>query len=384
MKFPSKLSQKYDIGDIIGEGRFGKVRYAIKKRNRQPRAVKIIEKKAQTLSWQRELDILSLLKHPNIVKYYEHYDNEKFVFIILEYCSGGNLFDAIIADDCLSEERSKTLVAQLLGALEYCHGNLIAHRDLKPENLLLDSRGNLKLADFGFAKHISNTGQTSTLLGSVSYAAIELFNSVSYNPFLADTWSLGVVICSMVKGSFPWSKQQGGTDAVLRQTFERGVCPDLMIDKTMKGDTTSADFQSLIRKLLEPQPLDRLSLDRVKRQPWLRGYFVDSRLPARNPIPERELDPDLLESVCRLTKTSRSSLIKQLTKGKKGALSFSIYHLLLERQDEMLRPHQIDSGDRTLSGTELVRKVTQDAPDTPPILLRKRFSNKKIIRISIL
>lgn len=384
MKYPSKLLRKYDIGKPLGEGNFGQVMYATKRRNQQPRAVKIIDKKAHTLSWQRELDVLSLLKHPNIVKYYEHYDNEKFVYIILEYCSGGNLFDAVIKEDCLSEERSKTLIAQLLGALEYCHGNLIAHRDLKPENILLDGRGNLKLADFGFAKHISNSGQTTTLLGSVSYAAIELFTCNSYNPFLADTWSLGVVITVIVKGSFPWCKEEGGTEELLRQNFKSGVCPKLLLDKTMKKEKTSSDFQSLVRQLLNPDPAKRLALDRVKRQPWLLGYFVDSRLPVRDAIPESELDSELLDSVCQLTKISRRTLIKDLTKGRKGSLCFSIYHLLLERQDEMMRPHQIDSGDRTLSGTQLVRKVLKDAPDTPPVLLRKRSSNKKIIRISIL
>jgi len=384
MRYPKSLLAKYRVGKTLGSGAYGKVKLAHKLANDQPRALKVMSKSSALTVWQKELDVLALLKHPNIVKYYEHYESKRAVFIVLELCSGGDLLEHIMAAQCIPEARAKALTAQLLSALEYCHGNLLAHRDIKPENLLLDAAGNLKLADFGFAKRINATGRTSTVLGSTFYAAIELFSgSSAYDPFLADCWSAGVVIAVMVIGAFPFSKREASNENMLKQTYERGRRPRLTMEKNLKGEQTSPEFQELIRCLLEPEPARRLRLDRVKRHPWLNGYLVDSRLPARSAVPEELIDEELLETVCSITATDRESLVEIVSQGQADSLGFSIYHLLLERQDEMLRPHQVTVEDRTLSGTELVKRVYRDAPDTPPALLRKRIHQKKI-RISII
>jgi serine/threonine protein kinase len=384
MRYPKQLLAKYRVGKTLGRGAYGKVKLIQKLANEQPRALKVMNKSSALSVWQKELDVLALLKHPNIVKYYEHYESKRGVFIVLELCSGGDLLSHIMAVECLPEARAKTLTAQLLSALEYCHGNLLTHRDIKPENLLLDAAGNLKLADFGFAKRINATGRTSTVLGSTFYAAIELFSGgPTYDPFLADCWSAGVVIAVMVIGGFPFSKREASNENLLKETYERGRRPRLSMERTLKGDQTSPEFRDLIRCLLEPDPALRLRLDKVKRHPWLNGYLVDSRLPARSAVPAALIDAELLETVCNITSTDRQSLVEILSQGQTDSLDFSIYHLLLERQDEMLRPHQVTVEDRTLSGTELMKRVYLDAPDTPPALLRKRIYQKKI-RISII
>lgn len=375
MPYPSALLAKYKVGKTIGKGGFGKIKLVTRLGTKHIRALKIMRKRAQEGTWQRELDILPLLKHPNVVKYFCHFESKTRIFIVFEFCAGGDLFQMIADKDCLSEIEAKPIVAQLLSALEYCHGNLLAHRDIKPENVLLDTEGRIRLADFGFAKMISTTGMTGTSLGSLDYTAVEVYSYQPYDPFLSDVWSLGMTIAVMVLGFLPFEESNSEQ---LTASFQLGVVPELMLDFDKHKRPTSPEFRDLIRLLLNPSPDQRLKLDRVKRHPWLRGYHVDSRLPEREPVLEAGIDKGLVDIVANLTHCSRDELKAILTEPRRDCLGFSIYHLLLERQEEQLRPH-LKVEDRTLSGTELTRSAVVD-PDTPPVLRMRRRAKK--IRIT--
>src|SRR3990170_4630988 len=132
---------RYKLEKQLGQGEFGQVHLATRLRTGSKRAVKVLQKRP---NWRSELDILTLLQHPNIVRYYDHVEQEDTVYLVMEYCAGGNLFEAVEKAGHIDEDQAKRWGAQLLGALEYCHGNLVAHRDLKLENILLDADNNIK------------------------------------------------------------------------------------------------------------------------------------------------------------------------------------------------------------------------------------------------
>ena len=152
----NNLTKLYEIDPkVLGAGSFGKVFLAHNKKNRDFRvAVKVISKIkfANELEFIRqEVQILSELDHPNIVKYYEQYEDSRYLYLVMEYCSGGELLDKITKTP-FSEKDACKIMQDILRAINHCHCKNIAHRDIKPENLMYDSQGNIKLIDFGLAK----------------------------------------------------------------------------------------------------------------------------------------------------------------------------------------------------------------------------------------
>lgn len=377
MKWPSELKEKYKVGKQLGEGSSGKVFVVHRLGKNQKRVVKAIKKKGDNGLWRRELEILTLLKHPNIARYFEHFESKRYIFIILEYCRGGDLYAQIQKQVCIGEDKARLWTAQLLSALEYCHGNLLVHRDIKPENILLSKEGKIKLVDFGFAKRMSLNCKTGTLLGSPGYAAIELYAQDNYNPFSADIWSLGMTVGAMVLGCFP-IQGADNTDKLVSTFYSVGIRPELYTSTTIKGKPTSKQFQQLIERLLCPDPEQRPALDRIKRDPWLLGYHVDSRLPSRVPLTRENQDAQLLSIVSDMTNIETEKIAKFLERGSKDHVAFAIYHLILERDSDIFqRPPNYTAETRTLSGTEFVTSSASRTYDSPP-KLRKRRTAKKI------
>jgi calcium-dependent protein kinase len=153
-----KLKDFYRIGKLIGSGAFGDVRICLHKESNSQRAVKILYKANMTEDDERmllnEINILRDLDHPNIVKMYEFFQDEKRYYIITEICKGGELFDEIIDKGHFTEKDAAIILRQLLSCINYCHGRSIVHRDIKPENILLESNkdfNNVKIIDFGIS-----------------------------------------------------------------------------------------------------------------------------------------------------------------------------------------------------------------------------------------
>ena len=185
---PEGVESKYTIGKEIGRGGFSIVYDGTSKATGQKVAIKVIDKKKQDgeqlVLLQREIDIMKRLKHPNIVALYDVFDDPTHISLVLEYLSGGELYDEIVKRGSFTESDACTVLRQVLSATEYLHANGIAHRDLKPENLLIssDSGGlEVKIADFGLSKDFSGSSTMSTCCGSPSYVAPEVLQQGVYS-----------------------------------------------------------------------------------------------------------------------------------------------------------------------------------------------------------
>lgn len=198
----------YDLDKTIGEGNFAKVRLARHIITNQQVAIKIIDKnkldKATAKKLFREVRIMRLLNHKNIVRLYEVIDTPDELYLVMEYASGGEIFDYLVTHGRMKEKDARKHFRQIINAVHYCHSLHIIHRDLKAENLLLDENLDVKIADFGFSNQFVTGQKLNTWCGSPPYAAPELFQGKEYSGPEVDIWSLGVVLYVFVCGSLPF------------------------------------------------------------------------------------------------------------------------------------------------------------------------------------
>ena len=155
----ANLFDYYDVKETLGKGKFGLVKTAIHKKTGKKVAVKVMSKAEMTVQdvelQRREIEILKMCQHPNIIRLLDIFENQDYIYIIMENLSGGDLFTYLEKRDFeISEARAKELSHQIAVALYYLHSFGVAHRDLKPENVLMDEMGYIKLADFGLAKFV--------------------------------------------------------------------------------------------------------------------------------------------------------------------------------------------------------------------------------------
>ncbi|RKO96071.1 Pkinase-domain-containing protein, partial [Caulochytrium protostelioides] len=169
----------YELGKYIGEGNFAKVRLSTHIPTGEKVAIKIIDKakldKITAKKLFREVRIMKLLNHPNIIRLYEVIDTPKELYLALEYAPGGEIFDYLVAHGRMKEKDARRHFHQIVSAVDYCHSRRVIHRDLKAENLLLDGDLNVKVADFGFSNNFDPGQRLSTWCGSPAHAAPQLF-----------------------------------------------------------------------------------------------------------------------------------------------------------------------------------------------------------------
>uniref|UniRef100_A0A8C4VJ22 non-specific serine/threonine protein kinase n=1 Tax=Gopherus evgoodei TaxID=1825980 RepID=A0A8C4VJ22_9SAUR len=201
----------YRLLKTIGKGNFAKVKLARHVLTGREVAVKIIDKtQLNPTSLQklfREVRIMKILNHPSIVKLFEVIETEKTLYLVMEYASGGEVFDYLVAHGRMKEKEARAKFRQIVSAVQYCHQKYIVHRDLKAENLLLDADMNIKIADFGFSNEFTVGNKLDTFCGSPPYAAPELFQGKKYDGPEVDVWSLGVILYTLVSGSLPFDGQ---------------------------------------------------------------------------------------------------------------------------------------------------------------------------------
>ena len=186
-----KIIGNYRIGKEIGEGTFGKVKLATHSITQENVAVKILEKSKISEASDidritREIYILKIIRHPNIIQLYEIIENSKKIYLVMEYASGGELFDYISNNGKLTEQEACKFYQQLVSGIEYLHNLNIVHRDLKPENLLLDYNKNIKIVDFGLSNIYKANELLKTSCGSPCYAAPEMIANKKYIPLCVD------------------------------------------------------------------------------------------------------------------------------------------------------------------------------------------------------
>ncbi|XP_022844672.1 CBL-interacting serine/threonine-protein kinase 1-like [Olea europaea var. sylvestris] len=261
----------YEFGRTLGEGNFGKVKYAKNVDSGQPFAIKILEKNRIidlkiTDQIKREIGTLKLLKHPNVVRLHEVLASKTKIYMVLEYVNGGELFDRISSKGKLSEAEGRKFFQQLVDGVSYCHNRGVFHRDLKLENVLIDVNGNIKITDFGLSalpQHFRDDGLLHTTCGSPNYVAPEILSNRGYDGATSDTWSCGVILYVILTGYLPFDDRNL---AVLYQKIFKG---DAQIPKWL-----SPGARNLIKRILDPNPHTRMTMAEIKENDWFKQEYV--------------------------------------------------------------------------------------------------------------
>lgn len=293
----------YHIYDMkLGEGGFAKVRLATHLLTRQLVAVKCLDKvklESELPRIYNEIECLKKLKHNHIAKLLQVFETATHIYLILEHCSGGELFDYIVRKQRLEEPESAQVIYDLMRVLDYIHSNGFAHRDIKPENILFDDRKQIKLIDFGLAANCTQENmaknrsqqpidQLRTCCGSVTYAAPEVISGDAYNGRAVDVWSAGVMLYAMLVGQVP---------------FNDPSIPKLY-SKIRQGISTLPSFLSneasdLLRRMLDTNPKNRATVHEVISHPWLRNRINPSSKISKRPLDiSCGLDENMFARVC--------------------------------------------------------------------------------------
>ncbi|XP_046695704.1 MAP/microtubule affinity-regulating kinase 4 isoform X2 [Silurus meridionalis] len=278
----------YRLLKTIGKGNFAKVKLARHVLTGREVAIKIIDKtQLNPTSLQklfREVRIMKALRHPNIVQLFEVIETEKTLYLVMEYASGGEVFDYLVSHGRMKEVEARAKFRQIVSAVHYCHQKNIVHRDLKAENLLLDADSNIKIADFGFSNEFTLGNKLDTFCGSPPYAAPELFQGKKYDGPEVDIWSLGVILYTLVSGSLPFDGQN------LKELRERVLRGKYRVPFYM-----STDCEGILRRFLVLNPSKRCTLEQVMKDKWMNtGYDSDELKPHVEP-PEDFSDPSRIE-----------------------------------------------------------------------------------------
>ncbi|CAH1791800.1 unnamed protein product [Owenia fusiformis] len=334
---------KYRLIKTIGKGNFAKVKLAKHVPTGREVAIKIIDKtQLNPSSLQklfREVKIMKMLDHPNIVKLFEVIETEKTLYLVMEYASGGEVFDYLVAHGRMKEKEARSKFRQIVSSVQYCHQKHIVHRDLKAENLLLDGDMNIKIADFGFSNEFTPGSKLDTFCGSPPYAAPELFQGKKYDGPEVDVWSLGVILYTLVSGSLPFDGQN------LKELRERVLRGKYRIPFYM-----STDCENLLKKFLVLNPAKRSALENIMKDKWMNiGYEDDDLRPFIEPT------PDFNDSV-------RIEIMLNMGYSKKeveDSLNSNAYddvtatYLLLGRKNSGVRNGNLDGSDRSSSNLSL-------------------------------
>ncbi|XVF34646.1 hypothetical protein REPUB_Repub18cG0076800 [Reevesia pubescens] len=272
MKKGTRKLGKYEVGRTIGEGTFAKVKFAQNTDTGESVAMKVMAKSTilkhrMVDQIKREISIMKMARHPNIVRLHEVLASRTKVYIILEFVSGGELFDKIVHRGRLPENECRRYFQQLIDVVAHCHSKGVYHRDLKPENLLLDSYGNLKVSDFGLsALPQQGAGLLHTTCGTPNYVAPEVLGNQGYDGAAADVWSCGVILFVIMAGYLPFDEIDLPT-LYKKISAAQFSCPFWF----------SSGAKSLIPKILDPNPKTRIQIEGIKQDPWFQKHYVPVR-----------------------------------------------------------------------------------------------------------
>ena len=258
-----KIICDFIIKETLGKGAFGLVKLAINSQTGEKVAIKIINEskiaKEQQLHFQREIDILKNIKHPNIIRLLSYISKERQLYLITEYIKGIELYQYISLKKKVEESEACFYFQQIICGLEYLHKMGISHRDIKAENILVDHYlKEIKIIDFGLSnKYSDNSELLSTLCGSPLYAAPEVLIGKGYKPRPVDIWSAGILLYFMLSGKLPF---HADSDEELYKKIIDAKISDI------KG--ISKEGNDLIKQILNPNPRKRLSIAKIKKHPW--------------------------------------------------------------------------------------------------------------------
>ncbi|KAN0032014.1 hypothetical protein ACTFIV_005887 [Dictyostelium citrinum] len=254
----------FDIGKLLGMGRFGHVYLAREKKSQFIVALKVLFKnQLQTHNIEhqlrREIEIQSHLRHPNILRLFGYFYDDKRVFLIIEFAKGGECFKELQKVGAFNEQTAATYTLQIADALRYCHSKHVIHRDIKPENLLIGVGGEIKIADFGWSVHAPNS-KRSTFCGTLEYLPPEVIEKKGYDQ-TADVWSLGILIFEFLVGRSPFTSDE-----------EKNIFHNIQENDVYYPSSISPEAKDLISRLLVSDPHQRITLKEVINHPWIKKH----------------------------------------------------------------------------------------------------------------
>uniref|UniRef100_A0A8P4KLP9 BR serine/threonine kinase 2b n=1 Tax=Dicentrarchus labrax TaxID=13489 RepID=A0A8P4KLP9_DICLA len=324
----------YRLEKTLGKGQTGLVKLGIHCVTCQKVAIKIVnrEKLSESvlMKVEREIAILKLIEHPHVLKLHDVYENKKYLYLVLEHVSGGELFDYLVKKGRLTPKEARKFFRQIISALDFCHSHSICHRDLKPENLLLDEKNNIRIADFGMASLQVGDSLLETSCGSPHYACPEVIRGEKYDGRKADAWSCGVILFALLVGALPFD------DDNLRNLLEK-----VKLGVFHMPHFIPPDCQNLLRGMIEVDATKRLTLEQIQKHTW---YLAGKNEPEpEQPVPRKvairmlaaaeEIDPDVLESMHSLgCFRDKEKLTKDLLSEEDNQEKM-IYFLLLDRKE---------------------------------------------------
>lgn len=300
---------RYELGKLLGQGTFAKVHHARNLKTGLSVAIKIIDKdKIMKVGMidqiKREISVMRLVRHPNVVQLFEVMASKTKIYFVMEYAKGGELFHRVIKGK-LKEDAARKYFQQLISAVDYCHSRGVYHRDIKPENLLLDENGNLKVSDFGLSalaasKH--QDGLLHTTCGTPAYVAPEVINRKGYDGSKADIWSCGVVLYVLLAGFLPFQ------DPNLMEMYKKIGKAEFKFPKWFP-----VEVRKLLTKILDPNPNTRIPISKIMENPWFQvGLNVE---PVKSEV-EAEgstLNVDMIFTPCE-NSSSSSVAVEELAK----------------------------------------------------------------------
>ncbi|KXN83124.1 Serine/threonine-protein kinase ark1 [Leucoagaricus sp. SymC.cos] len=257
---------EFDMGRPLGKGKFGRV-YMVRTKC-EPRYIlalktlyksEIVQSKVEK-QIRREIEIQQNLRHPNVLRLYGYFHDEKRIFLMLEFAGKGELYKQLSKHGCFTEKRSARYIDQMADALIYLHSKHVIHRDIKPENLLLGINGELKIGDFGWSVHAPGN-RRMTLCGTLDYLPPEMVEGKEHSEKV-DYWALGVLTYEFLIGNPPFEDRSS-----VSNTYRRIAKVDLRFPPTL-----SSDVKDLVAKLLQYEPEKRLALSEVRKHPWIVKY----------------------------------------------------------------------------------------------------------------
>ena len=294
------------------------------------------EMEHRQLAIEREIVVMKLIDHPNVMRLYDVWETSAELFLVLEYVQGGELFEYLCEKGRLPITEALSYFQQIICAVDYCHRFNIAHRDLKPENILLDKDHNIKIADFGMAAWQVNKqdGMLYTSCGSPHYAAPEIINGEPYNGSAADIWSCGIILFALLSGKLPFDDED--CTALLGK---------VMVGKFVMPQCIDPLAQDLIRKMLVTDVRKRITMSEIKQHPFYLlqkhkayGHVMPNLDDIARPIHSAaSIDPDIFANLRTLWHgIPDQEIVKSLLSAERNWQK-GIYHLLVDYRNKSLR-----------------------------------------------
>lgn len=261
-----RLKSRFQVVKKLGQGTYGKVQLAVNKETGQQVAIKTIKKckiesEQDLIRIRREIQIMSSIQHPHIIHIFEVFENKDKIVLVMQYASGGELYEYVSSRKVLNDMDARRLFRQISTAIYYCHKNKVCHRDLKLENILLDEKGNAKIGDFGLSNVFDEKHHLITFCGSPLYASPEIVKGTPYYGPEVDCWSMGVLLYTLVYGAMPFDGSN----------FKRLV--KQISEANYFEPKNRSEASPLIRRLLSVNPKKRATIIDICADPWVNSGF---------------------------------------------------------------------------------------------------------------